>query len=695
MVQGAFLSYSHLDAAAADKLAAIISEELEFPIWYDHRLRGGDKYHNIIAEQILDHEYFIFLVSPNSVSSDFCAMELGFARSEKRKILAVWLEKCDLTPGIKLIISSLHHIYTFALTPEGLRKELRRALLEGDLSPDNGDAAADSERSTERYKYFLGTAETKKIRQLLQLEQQGKYSACYEPEAAVLLGMAYELGIHAEKNEHTAQYYYHIATHKGSADGEYLYLALQLEQSKADIPTTAERMYQLAEQGSVLAMVYWGEDLYYGRYYQRPDKATAYRWWRRAAELHHPEAQYLLAHAYQMGDGVESDPMLAMMYARESEEGGVPRAHRLQGSLHRQGQFIKKDPDAAIACYQKAVDMGDYLSLALMGDVEWSRGNHTLAVEHYQKAIEYAEAGKAKGGAPYFGMGQAYRTGSGVEKDPRKACEMFLKGAQRGHTKSKNLAAQTIYQELSDASEQLPLLEEASRYDCRQAEFHIAKLLEKKHHGPCAEALKWYDLGVSKGDVEAMQCAMEYYGVTTKFPAFRNREKALSVMRLFFSLWDANRTEIKKKFKRNSRIAHYYSLYALELATEPGRGKPDRNLSLFYIKKTLEDESGMLSFDHFIALLKQYLLPNTDADVVKNDFFAGEALLELLIGYVDLFLATQAPAEKMKRFLTEMVACAQVLEKEYENPARHFTQRLNPQDLQAKVSLLKDRIRSL
>lgn len=695
MERGAFISYSHKDAAAVQALAAIISEELGFPVWYDTRLHGGDEYFSIIAEQILIYEYFIFVVSHNSVSSDFCTMELEFAKSEKRKILAVWLEDFIPPPRIRLVISHTHYVRTFALSPEGLRKELCLALLEDALSTDNMEATTNSDRTPERYKYFLRTEETKKIQYLLQLEQQGKYSACYEPEAAVLLGIAYELGIHTEKDDRTAEYYYRIAAHKGSADGEYLHLALQLEQGKADIPITAERMHQLAEQGSILAMVYWGEDLYYGRYHQRPDRETAYRWWRRAAQLHHPEAQYYLAHCYQMGDVVEPDPLLAMMYAKESEEGGVPRAHRLQGSLHRHGQFVKKDLDAAIACYQKAVDMGDYLSVALIGDVEWSRGNHALAVEHYQCAIEYAEGGKSKGGAPYYGMGQAYRNGVGVEKDLRKACEMFLQGAQRGHTKCKNLAALTIYQELPDTTEQLSLLEEASSYDCRQAEFYIAKLLEKREHGPCAEALKWYDLGVSKGDVEAMQCAMEYYGVTTKFPGFRNREKALSVMRLFFSLWDANRTEIKKKFKRNSRIAHYYSLYALELATEPERGKPDRNLSLFYIKKTLEEESGMLYFDHFIALLKQYLLPNTDADVVKNDFFAGEALLELLIGYVDLFLATQAPAEKMKRFLTEMVACAQVLEKEYENPARHFTQRLNPQDLQAKVSLLKDRIRAL
>lgn len=129
MEQGAFISYSHADTEAVRELVDIISRELNFPVWYDNNLHGGDHYFSIIAERILRYEYFIFVVSPNSVSSEFCTMELEFAKSEKRKILAVWLEDFMPPPRIRMVISHTHYIRIFALSPAGLREELRQSLL--------------------------------------------------------------------------------------------------------------------------------------------------------------------------------------------------------------------------------------------------------------------------------------------------------------------------------------------------------------------------------------------------------------------------------------------------------------------------------------------------------------------------------------------------------------------------------------
>ena len=88
MEQGAFISYSHVDTDAVRDLVGLISNQVQFPVWYDNNLHGGDHYFSIIAERILKYEYFIFVVSPHSVCSEFCTMELEFAKSEKRKIIA-------------------------------------------------------------------------------------------------------------------------------------------------------------------------------------------------------------------------------------------------------------------------------------------------------------------------------------------------------------------------------------------------------------------------------------------------------------------------------------------------------------------------------------------------------------------------------------------------------------------------------
>ena len=694
MEQGAFISYSHVDTDAVRDLVGLISNQVQFPVWYDNNLHGGDHYFSIIAERILKYEYFIFVVSPHSVCSEFCTMELEFAKSEKRKIIAVWLEDFMPPPRIRMVISHTHYIRPFALSREALVEELRQALVGDQLSADvMPSQQVVSDRILEGYKYFLRDEQKKKIQYLLQLESQGKYGSCYEPDAAVLLGLAYELGIHTAKDPRMAEYYYRIAIHKGSADGEFLHLAMQMESGKAPLAEATERMRQLAEGGSLMAMVYWGDDVYNGRYHQRPNKEQAYRWWRIAADRHHPEAQYYMAFGYRSGECGATDPLLAMMYAKESEEGGFPRAHRLQGFLYRRGEFVEKDLDKAVACYRKAVDMGDYLSLNYIGDVEWFRDNKDTAVSFYRQAVEHADAGRIKSGAPYYNLGFAHRKGEGAEKDSRTACKMYLKGAARNHPNCQKWAALTIFQDLSDPEEKFALLEEASRYNCRRAEFYLGKLLEAKledKSAGSAEALKWYELGVDKGDVDCMRYAMEYYSAVAQPAAFRDREKALAVMRLFFSLWDANSQDVEEKSGFNFSIAYYYQLYAFELATIPESGKSDRELALFYARKCLAEKNGCDFWGNFVALAWQYLTPEARNPLVAPDPVAGRSVTLLLIEWMEEYLKSDADAQKKRHRMTGLAQCMDQLEKQYQNPRSELAKELSGKEAAAEARRFHD-----
>ena len=694
MEQGVFISYSHTDTDAVRDLVGLISNQVQFPVWYDNNLHGGDHYFSIIAERILKYEYFLFVVSPHSVCSEFCTMELEFAKSEKRKILTVWLEDFIPPPRIRMVISHTHYIRTFALSREALVEELRQALVGDHLSADvMPSQQAVSDRILEGYKYFLRDEQKKKIQYLLQLESQGKYGACYEPDAAVLLGLAYELGIHTAKDLRTAEYYYRIAIHKGSADGEFLHLSMQMEAGKVPLAEATERMRQLAEGGSLMAMVYWGDDVYNGRYHQRPNKEQAYRWWRIAADRHHPEAQYYMAFGYRSGECGATDPLLAMMYAKESEEGGFPRAHRLQGFLYRRGEFVEKDMEKAIACYQKAVNMGDYLSLNYIGDVEWFRGNKDKAVSFYRQAVEHAEAGRIKSGAPYYNLGFSYRKGEGAEKDPLMACKMYLKGAARNHANSQKWAALTIYQDLKDPEEKFALLEEASQYNCRRAEFYLGKLLEAKledRSTGSAEALKWYELGVDKGDVDCMRYAMEYYSAVAQPAAFRDRQKALAVMRLFFSMWDADQQEVEEKSGFTFSIAYYYQLYAFELATIPESGKSDRELALFYARKCMAEKDGSSYWGNFVALAWQYLIPEARSPLVAPDPVAGRNVTLLLLERMEEYVNADLDAQKKRFRMQGLAQCLEQLEKLYQNSRSELAKDLSGKEAAAEARRFHD-----
>ncbi len=663
MRQGAFISYSHADVAQVQDLVKVITKEVGFPVWYDHNLHGGDHYFSVIAERIMEYEYFIFVVSQNSVSSEFCTMELEFAKSEKRKILAVWLEDFMPPPRIRMVISHTHYIRCFALTDVGLREELRSALLGDQLSSDvTVENQPVSERYEDGYKYFLREEEQKKIKHLLTLEAQGKYSLCFEPDSAVLLGIAYELGIHTEKNTRQAEFYYRVAAHKGSLDGEYLNLALELEQGKADLAKTIERMGTLADSGSLLAMVYWGDDVYNGRYGVRADKAMAYRWWKEAAK-HHPEAQYYLAFGYRSGEVGVKDPLLAMMYAKEAEEAKFPRAYRIQGMMYRRGEFVEKDPEKAIACYQKAVDMGDLLSLNYLGDVEWFRDRFDVAVGYYQKAVDHADAGRIKSGIPYYNLGYAYRKGQGVEKDPLKAVEMYLKGAERKHFNSQKWAAIAIRDDIKNPQQQFNLLKKASQYDCRRAEYYLGKLLENQPSPNHREALKWFNLGMDKGDVDCMRSVMNYYSLAHGKDGFRDRDKALAAMRLFFSLWNENSEDVAEKSAVVINIAFYYYIYSVELGVDERGQKPDKELSLFYIHKALNTPEGMAVWDVYANLARGYMDPETKWLV--QDMAHGEAIVEALFQHFDRYVQERKESKEFDKGLAWALTCCEILEKHY------------------------------
>ena len=105
-----FISYSHQDAAEVRKIAESIQSAGIAEVWYDTKLRGGENYFSVIANQIIACEYLIFIVSDHSIQSDWCLRELEFAASEQKKILAVWLKDVDISPRVRLIIQSTQYI---------------------------------------------------------------------------------------------------------------------------------------------------------------------------------------------------------------------------------------------------------------------------------------------------------------------------------------------------------------------------------------------------------------------------------------------------------------------------------------------------------------------------------------------------------------------------------------------------------
>lgn len=71
MENSIFISYSHKDAETVNTIAQIIKKVTNMEVWYDSSLRGGENYFSVIANQIIKSTFFVFIVSDNSIMSDW------------------------------------------------------------------------------------------------------------------------------------------------------------------------------------------------------------------------------------------------------------------------------------------------------------------------------------------------------------------------------------------------------------------------------------------------------------------------------------------------------------------------------------------------------------------------------------------------------------------------------------------------
>jgi len=96
----AFISYSRRDKAAAIKL----KEDLEFrglPTWLDlDDIPAGTEWPAELEEAIDQCPYFLLLLSPDSVSSDYTRHEYTIALTRKKYIIPVMLRMCELPKAI-------------------------------------------------------------------------------------------------------------------------------------------------------------------------------------------------------------------------------------------------------------------------------------------------------------------------------------------------------------------------------------------------------------------------------------------------------------------------------------------------------------------------------------------------------------------------------------------------------------------
>lgn len=129
-----FASYAHLDA---DR----VFPELErfhnkgYPIWYDQGITPGNEWAKEIEDSLLKSSLFVVFISKNAIESINVRNEINLAISEKKSVIAIYLEKTELKYGLKLRLNSIQGILKYSMSDKEYVSKCIIAFNNGEIEP--------------------------------------------------------------------------------------------------------------------------------------------------------------------------------------------------------------------------------------------------------------------------------------------------------------------------------------------------------------------------------------------------------------------------------------------------------------------------------------------------------------------------------------------------------------------------------
>lgn len=434
-----FISYSHHNRTICDTIAASLEKTGSLSVWYDKGLIPGEEYRKRIAEVIRNADYFIVLLSQDSVRSEWVLDEVEYAKKLHKKILPIWIQETELPDDLDMILQRYHSLFWYLRTSDSQFEAILHTTILSKPTEDQGKSLIGNGND-------FSEAENQQMKMLLQKEAQSIYSECYTRENACTLGKAYLFGGPCAVNREKARFYFQIAQYYGNPDGSYFLLQMQLEDQELDTwdepdaefcAPILDQIRALADCGSIAAKLFMGNTYWYGKYGCPVDIPRSTAMYEECARLGNARAQYMMAANYYFGDGVPKNYTLAIMYANLAIEQRYIKGWRRWGKFYRDGLAVAQDYAKARECYEKGAQMGDFNCYNKVGDMlyyGWGFPvNYEEAVAYYLKGEQAPVCGQAYSyHKAKEALGRCYENGHGVKKDLAIAAEKYLEGYRYG-----------------------------------------------------------------------------------------------------------------------------------------------------------------------------------------------------------------------------------------------------------------------
>jgi len=252
------------------------------------------------------------------------------------------------------------------------------------------------------------------------------------PPALLLLGQIFEAGESVEKDTKRALSLYQAAASLGDPDA-VLHLAMTIAEGKIT-PRDLKKvtaLYQVAAQkGHPVAQ--W----MLGRLYEEGIEVElninkAISLYEASADQNFPPAQYRLGNCYWYGIGIPQDRERARGLIQAAADADLPEAlDRMAWILYLDSEITK-----SLQLFQRAADLGHAESQCSLGEI-YLKGEVTDQYSK-EKGLQLIRQASDQGlPRARTGLGALYLKGEYLEKDNKKAAEMFFFGALKGYDRA-------------------------------------------------------------------------------------------------------------------------------------------------------------------------------------------------------------------------------------------------------------------
>lgn len=249
------------------------------------------------------------------------------------------------------------------------------------------------------------------------------------------------------------------------------------------------------------------------------DYKEAVKYYGKAGELGHLQAQVALAGMYETGTGVETNPKEALKWYRKAAEQGDATSQFIAATL---SESVEKNNKEALKWYHKSAEGGNLpAQFTLAEKYAYGNGlpvNYVEAMKWYRKAAEQGHAFAS------MCVGDLYENGRGTGKSSKDAQIWYRKGvtlyraaAEKGDPGSQ-LQLATVYATghgvPKNVNEALKWYRKAAEKGQMVAQYSIAEIylngkgVPQDYH----EAMNWFRKAADQGNADAMTSIGGLYG---------------------------------------------------------------------------------------------------------------------------------------------------------------------------------------